>query len=299
MACDSNEKLNLVNLPELVLEAIFSNLTFDEIARNRIVCKQFDRIGKRLLNRGFNSIKKYHDQCRSSVTSQMPRRDSERRVHPLFECWLSLWEINNIIYMLKCTFFQYIDLNLCCFIPGKVIDELFRVTRLVTNSKEFQPKHDVLEELYDITIMAVEYFNEKISPNLEHSIVRNKNDNKLTLLLPDGFNANKLNQHLKRIYSLPRKSKTQVVSAKGLVKLMKRRMEKQGLLMHLQSVELKKQAKKISEQDTQIAKLKKHFKKCDQQNGDPSVEREKPRILFQTGKFLGIIFIILFMKKLF
>lgn len=37
MAYNYNEQLNLANLPDVVLEAVFSNLTFDEIARNRIV----------------------------------------------------------------------------------------------------------------------------------------------------------------------------------------------------------------------------------------------------------------------
>lgn len=37
MSYISNEELNLALLPDVVLEAIFSNLTFDEIAKNRIV----------------------------------------------------------------------------------------------------------------------------------------------------------------------------------------------------------------------------------------------------------------------
>lgn len=84
------------------------------------VCKQFDRICKKLLNRGFNLMEKYHAQCLRAVKSQLPRRESERRSHPLARHCDILTAIETRISMLSMTFIKYVDLNLCCFIPGKV-----------------------------------------------------------------------------------------------------------------------------------------------------------------------------------
>lgn len=293
MAYNYNEQLNLANLPDVVLEAVFSNLTFDEIARNRIVCKQFDRICKKLLNRGFNLIEKYHAQCLRSVKSQLPRRESERRSHPLARHCDILTAIETRISMLNMTFIKYVDLNLCCFIPGKVIDEIFRVIRLVTDSKSPPRAHEILQELRDISSMAMEHFDEKILPDLKHSIcssvVSNVNPYELptgnlklthsasTSVLSHGFNTNRLNQTFKRIYSRTRKNKTLVVSVKGQMKKMKQRMNRQGLQMQLQSAKLQEQAKKISEQETQIAELKKHFEEWEQKIGDLTAELSRAR----------------------
>ncbi len=80
------------------------------------------------------------------------------------------------------TFMKFVDLDLCCFIPGKVIDEIFRVLRDVRQSPVPQldkaapnaaaadlPQlraFEVLQELRDISSMAMEHFDEKIVPTL-------------------------------------------------------------------------------------------------------------------------------------
>lgn len=63
---------------------------------------------------------KYHAQCLKAVKSQLPRRESERRNHSLARHCDVLTAIETRISMLSMTFTKYIDLNLCCFIPGKV-----------------------------------------------------------------------------------------------------------------------------------------------------------------------------------
>ncbi|KAK7827163.1 hypothetical protein U0070_019959 [Myodes glareolus] len=51
----------------------------------------------------------------------------------------------------------------------KVIDEIYRVLRYVNSTRAPQRAHEVLQELRDISSMAMEYFDEKIFPDhLQH-----------------------------------------------------------------------------------------------------------------------------------
>ena len=49
--------------------------------------------------------------------------------HPLARHNDILTAIETRISLLSMTFMKYVDLGLCCFIPGKVIDEIFCVLR--------------------------------------------------------------------------------------------------------------------------------------------------------------------------
>lgn len=86
------------------------------------------------------------------------------------------------------TFMKFVDFDLCCFIPGKVIDEIFRLLRSVRKEKAVairdqshsQPRpYEVLQELRDITSMAMEHFDEKIVPQL-------KSPDRLSFMTPVG-----------------------------------------------------------------------------------------------------------------
>lgn len=65
------------------------------------------------------------------------------------------------------TYSKYIEANLCCFIPGRVIDEVMRLLRLVSYTDEQFRAREILQELRDITSMAIEHFDEKIAPDLK------------------------------------------------------------------------------------------------------------------------------------
>lgn len=69
--------------------------------------------------------------------------------------------------MLMMTYSKYIEANMCCFIPGRVIDEVLRLLRLVGNTSEQFRAREILQELRDITSMAIEHFDEKIAPDLK------------------------------------------------------------------------------------------------------------------------------------
>ena len=73
------------------------------------------------------------------------------------------------------TYMKYVEISLCCFIPGKVIDEIYRVLRFIQNNPNPPRVHELLQELRDISSMAMEYFEEKIAPSLKSKMSANNN----------------------------------------------------------------------------------------------------------------------------
>nr|CAD7588338.1 unnamed protein product [Timema genevievae] len=192
------------------------------------VCKQFNNICKKRLNKGFILAEKFENKCLKSMKSQLPRRESERRNHPLARHCDILSAIETRISMMSMTFNKYIETDLSCFIPGKRLEVSKRYEVLIWNqnfpensgnvskltiisesavkfskrwgklapsslsdfasavcvlhrrsqiesvvlriiqNKEFPPKtHEILQELRDLSSMAMEHFDEKIAPNLK------------------------------------------------------------------------------------------------------------------------------------
>lgn len=160
----------LTDLPEHILRQIFSYMSYDEIAKNRIICRQFNQLGWHLLNKGFNAAEEYQRSSLKAVKLLLPRRESERRKHPLSKKCDILTAIETRLSMLSMAFSRFIETKLCCFIPGKVIDELFRVMRslddIFSGCCEPQPPLQILQELRDVSTMAMEYFEDKIAPDL-------------------------------------------------------------------------------------------------------------------------------------
>ncbi|KAL0134301.1 hypothetical protein PUN28_001244 [Cardiocondyla obscurior] len=294
-----NAQLQLINLPDVCLEAILSNLSYDEISKYRIVCRQFDQICKKLLNRGFILMEKYHAQCLRTVKSKLPRRESERRSHPLARHCDILTAIETRISMLSMTFIKYVDLNVCCFIPGKVIDEIFRVLRLIRETKTPPRAHEILQELRDISSMAMEHFDEKILPDLKHNICtsmvgtvnsydlpsgvmisHNRNMNNSTLPHCNNHSiscSEKLNQSFKKINNCTKKNKMFFTSVRNHMAIMKRRLQRQENLVWKQSLKLHRQAKKMQDQDAQLAEMRKHLEEWEQKMVDLTSEVSRAR----------------------
>lgn len=157
----------LLGLPIVAIETILNFLSYDEISLLRLVCKRMDMICQRMLNQGFLRVERYHSLCQRQVKAQLPRRESERRNHSLARHADILAAVETRLSLLNMTFMKYVDSNLCCFIPGKVIDEIYRVLRYVNSTRAPQRAHEVLQELRDISSMAMEYFDEKIVPILK------------------------------------------------------------------------------------------------------------------------------------
>ncbi|EGV99937.1 F-box only protein 28-like [Cricetulus griseus] len=157
-------------LPIIAIENILSFMSYDEISQLRLVCKRMDLVCQRMLNRGFLKVERYCNLCQKQIKAQLPRRESERRKHSLAGHAYILAVVEMRLSLLNMTFMKYVDSNLCCFIPGKVIDEIYHVIRYVNSTRDSLRAHEVLQELRDITFMARKYFNEKIVPILKRKL---------------------------------------------------------------------------------------------------------------------------------
>ena len=162
----ASKNINILSLPSEILESVLLYCSYDEISKCRLVCHQFNEVCKQLLNQGFTLVDRQHEQLQKDVKSKLPRRDSERRNHPLAKRfavlnWMKL-ELSTITAYKK-----YINMNLCCFIPGKVLDEALHVLEAVSKSESLPHEHELLRELRDLSQMAVEHFQENIVPRLK------------------------------------------------------------------------------------------------------------------------------------
>jgi len=157
----------LESLPDPVFDQVFSYLTYHQLALLRRVDRKFNSTLKRLLNQGFRTAERFHAKCLKEVKSKLPRRESERRNHKLSRHCDILTAIETRISLLSMTFLKYVDLSLCCFIPGKVIDEIITVLRAIKEDENPPRAYEILQELRDISSMAMEYFDDKIVPTLK------------------------------------------------------------------------------------------------------------------------------------
>eukprot|EP00092_Neocalanus_flemingeri_P040616 GFUD01044225.1.p1 GENE.GFUD01044225.1~~GFUD01044225.1.p1 ORF type:complete len:218 (+),score=53.22 GFUD01044225.1:93-746(+) len=163
---DHCQEIFLTNLPSLVLEKILLYLSYEQIAQLRLVSRLFNFTCRSLLNQGFRAAERFHAKCFKEVKIKLPRRESERRSHRLARHCDILTAVETRISLLGMTFLKYVDLDLCCFIPGRVVDEIFSVLKCIQREENPPRAYEVLQELRDISSMAMEYFDEKIVPTL-------------------------------------------------------------------------------------------------------------------------------------
>ena len=84
-------------------------------------------------------MEKYHSECMKEVKAKLPRRESVRRTHKYNRYNEILTAIETRISMLSFTFGKYVDSNLCYFIPGKIIDEIFYILRALKQNPTNPP----------------------------------------------------------------------------------------------------------------------------------------------------------------
>lgn len=115
-------------------------------------------------------MQRRHSAILKKIKNMLPRRESERRSHRLAKHTDILTCIETRLSMLSMTYAKYMDLDLCCFIPGRVIDEVNTILQILEDTKKDPLRtHEVLQELRDISSMAIEHFDEKISNILKKS----------------------------------------------------------------------------------------------------------------------------------
>lgn len=267
--------LHLLNLPDGILDKILSCMSYDDIARQRLVCRKFDQTCRNLLNKGFVAVERYHGVCLKNVKAQLPRRESERRMHPMFRHCEILTAVETRLSMLSMTFMRYVDIKLCCFIPGKVIDEIFRVLRHVMTSTTQLRAHELLQELRDISSMAMEHFDEKVVPRLKQHLATAPNRSCHSVsspsnlsLMPSRVSAMsvdkaKLANDFSKMQSQSKHNKKNVDSLKKTVRRLQLKLKRHSVQLSRQSARLREQAQKLREQDTVIAEMKRHMQEWD------------------------------------
>ena len=102
----------------------------------------FDQVGQRHLNRGFQKVKKIQSQYLEELRAKLPRRESARRQHWYARHCDILDLIDCEMKSLSSTFGRYMEANLCCFIPGKIIDEIYNILEILKTNNE--PPNNVL-----------------------------------------------------------------------------------------------------------------------------------------------------------
>lgn len=270
----------LLDLPTEVLDNILSYLSYDEIAKDRVVCKKFNESCGKLLNRGFLNVERQNAALHKKIKGLLPRRESERRVHQLARHSDILTATETRISMLRMSFMKYIEKNLCCFIPGKVLDEIQRILSLVESTCTPPRTHEVLLELRDISSMAMEYFDEKIAPTLKlynlssYPIIMPTAQPSGNRVFPINFQGLMVNNFIRRdLFKMKKRTlahKQHIMMLQKVVTQLTSTVKKQYTLIKSQSAKIQDQSAKIRDQHTSIADLKRHVEEWDSKLQDVS-----------------------------
>ncbi|XP_054724808.1 F-box only protein 28-like [Uloborus diversus] len=161
-----SQTYHITNLPPEIMQHILKFVSFDNIAKIRLVCKHFDNLCSSILNSEFNRLRSVIQQRLLSIKSQMPRRESARRKHALAREHDIIETLNMRLSLLHMTLGKHIERKYCCFFPGEIIDEVYRVLRYIENTPCLNHGYKVTDELFDLSTMAMEYFKEHIEPRL-------------------------------------------------------------------------------------------------------------------------------------
>jgi len=173
------------------------------------------------------------------------------------------------------------------------------VLRLIRETKTPPRAHEILQELRDISSMAMEHFDEKILPDLKHNICtsmvgtvnsydlpggvmishsRNINNTTLPHYNNHGITCTeKLNQTFKKINIRTKRNKMFFLTVRNQMNQMKRQIQRQDSQIRTQTLKLQKQARKINDQDIQLAEMRKHLEEWEQKMVDLTTELSRAR----------------------
>nr|XP_002124169.3 F-box only protein 28 [Ciona intestinalis] len=171
MEKNMNENNIQVNLPVEMILKIFGYLSYDEVSKTRLICKQMNEVASDYLNAGFKTAQDQLTKTFREIKDGLPRRESERRKHPLYPKHDALVGLDTRISLLRMTYNKYIAAGLCCFIPGKVLDEIFFLLKKVKILPKLPSTSLLLQEVRDISSMAMEHFDEAIVPSFQPDLV--------------------------------------------------------------------------------------------------------------------------------
>ncbi|KAK6041476.1 F-box domain protein [Cooperia oncophora] len=160
-----------IHLPNELQMTILQYLSYDDIAKIRRTCKLLNTLCSYLLNRGFQQLGIDIDREKLRIKRELPRRESMRRSHRLSRLNDAYAGLDTRFSIMAMTYRKFIDMKVTCFIPGKVLDEFFRIIDILKKSHDKGGTlaidiHELLKDLRDLSSMAMEHFEEHVQPSL-------------------------------------------------------------------------------------------------------------------------------------
>ncbi|WKX99547.1 hypothetical protein Q1695_014433 [Nippostrongylus brasiliensis] len=168
------DKKQFSNLPNELQVTILQYLSYDDIAKLRRTSKMMNTLCSYLLNRGFQQLGLDIDREKLRIKRELPRRESMRRSHRLSRLNDAYAGLDTRFSIMTMTYRKFIDMKVTCFIPGKVLDEFFRIIDILKKSHDRGGSlgidiHELLKDLRDLSSMAMEHFEEHVQPSLTGS----------------------------------------------------------------------------------------------------------------------------------
>ncbi|NXU53647.1 FBX28 protein, partial [Turnix velox] len=153
-----------------------------------------------------------------------------------------------------------------------VIDEIYRVLRYVNSTRAPQRAHEVLQELRDISSMAMEYFDEKIVPVLKRKIPGSDVSGRLLGTAPvPGTSAalttmqlfskqNPLRQDITKLQQQVKTNGTGLTALKKEISELRLKVQEQQKQLQDQDQKLLEQTQMIGEQNARLAELERKLR---------------------------------------
>ncbi|XP_066248987.1 uncharacterized protein dmpd [Euwallacea similis] len=160
------QTVRFLDLPQEVIEKIIGYLPFKEICRMRLVCRRVDQICGYILNATFSKLQSQMLQRFQEIKSKMPRRESARRSHYLASESDIIETVHMRLTLLQMSFGKHIERKHCYFFPGEILDEVYSILHYIKTTSRLDLPYKVTDELFDLSTMAMEYFKDKVEPNL-------------------------------------------------------------------------------------------------------------------------------------
>lgn len=196
--------------------------------------------------------------------------------------------------MLSMTYQKFIQNGTACFIPGKIIDECYKIIRSISNSNDQQIKtlraHEILQELRDISSMAIEHFDEKIAVDLRKTRIEPSTVPLVFDMFPrasiDGLFSMSRNTSCTSVsaQSTPVKASpsTSRIKKKSKLSTLMKLYKKQSKVIKAQSRQISKMVKFMKEQKTSLGSLKRRLDESEEKNREltesfKTFKAKKPR----------------------
>lgn len=130
------------------------------------VCRAMDHICGQILNSKFQQLQTQMLNRFQAIKRKMPRRESARRTHHLAVESDIIETLHMRLTLLQMSFGKHIERKHCCFFPGEILDEVYHILHYIKVTPKLAKPYQVTDEFFDLSTMAMEYFKEKIEPDL-------------------------------------------------------------------------------------------------------------------------------------